>query len=690
VINDVSSKNDFFLKSSPKKTSTEAVTADEVQSPSRETKKKASEKSDFASQLKSTNKVKSREPLVASRKVEVKDRFSNEPVQEQKTEAPIQKRSPQSQRAILNEGPVQKVETNEDEDTFSPLEKYTNPKSSKNDNVQEKLRSLLQQVDEESFDNSEGPINEVKSDPNLQLLAFVASPQFDVKNLSPKELKEVKDALREQQADVKQASVQKFMSQLQNQFGITPEKVVQAFAKMDEKSLTAPPSETINQFVNNLQVPSGQRSKIADLYRQMINETGEAAMNEKLLGADDRSNVSMKITDTTQLKLEELNKSLDQLNDSFFRNGAIQGQNNNQQLPQNIKEQLRQLVKANPEEQNDDKAASPIAALIAQATGKTGGAASSQAAMGAQATSESVTSATPAPAMTTANLLSQMTSSSVPNKNSDQSEFGQNKDDQSRGAKNYSSQNTSNIAGGNSKNFADIVKINGKGDSLVQAKGASVDASAMSSAGVVGANVTTSATAGTTAAALTPQQMMTAGPSKQEASEGAQEIIKQAQIMIKKGGGEMNVEMKPEGMGQVHLKVALDNGQVNIQMMAQNDKVKRLLEDGIHELKSNLVAHKLQVESLKVGIADGALQDKKMEHQQSEGQREAMRDAQKEFASNFMGQQRQDRENMRQGFTDIPGWRAYRNDQKRVSVEATDNEMQTRSRDDGRRLSLIA
>jgi hypothetical protein len=66
-----------------------------------------------------------------------------------------------------------------------------------------------------------------------------------------------------------------------------------------------------------------------------------------------------------------------------------------------------------------------------------------------------------------------------------------------------------------------------------------------------------------------------------------------------------------------------------------------------------------------------------------------MRDAQKEFASNFMGQQRQDRENMRQGFTDIPGWRAYRNDQKRLSVEATDTE-QTRSRDDGRRLSLIA
>ena len=124
-------------------------------------------------------------------------------------------------------------------------------------------------------------------------------------------------------------------------------------------------------------------------------------------------------------------------------------------------------------------------------------------------------------------------------------------------------------------------------------------------------------------------------------------------------------------------------------MMAQNDKVKKLLEEGIHELKGNLAAHKLQVESLKIGIASG-IADKKMEQQQGETQREALREAQRNMAGNFAGEMRDQRNDRNSAFGEMRGMRNYRNEPKRVSVEAGPEEMNFNRRDESRRLSVFA
>ncbi len=666
MISDVGSTTDFFVKPEAKQKAirpepgqAEETASNMKPSSTASPQKKALPKSEFAHKLKAVAKEKD------APKQEV-DRFSKNTTGS-KVEAPIEKRAPASEK------PTSEIDTFSDNEAQPVSMKNRIAKQSSTNPAQVQSATGEEDADSVSSDDSN-----IKSDANIRLLSVLVNPQFDVKDLSPGELKEVKEVLRDQQAQVKQASVQKFMTQLQSQFGITPDKVVQAFAKMDEKALTAPPSETVSQFVNNLNVKGAARNQVADLYKQMLSETGEAALNEKLLGNDDDSkSVSLKVIDSTQAKLAQLNKSLDSLNDNFFRNGAFQPQNN-QQIPSSIREQLKKLTEAGQEQEDESKTPNSLGALLAQLDNKAGGVAA--------ATENGGTAMT---AATTQAPVMDMSAFAKPTSNQSQNfDQGEGSQDTARGTKAYSAQNAAAQAGaGSGKNFAEVSKLN------IKSEGAQVKATSAGSvtnqapvvAGAAGAVV-----AGTTAAALSPEKMMISGPNKEDAAENVQELIKQAQVIIKKGGGEMNVEMKPEGMGQVHLRVALDNGQVSIQMMAQNDKVKKLLEDGIHELKSNLASHKLQVESLKIGIANG-FQDKKMEQQQSDAQREAMRDAQKESASNFASDMHDQRQDRNSGFTDVPGWKAYKTDTKRLSVEASSEAVSSfRKRDDNRRLSLIA
>lgn len=82
--------------------------------------------------------------------------------------------------------------------------------------------------------------------------------------------------------------------------------------------------------------------------------------------------------------------------------------------------------------------------------------------------------------------------------------------------------------------------------------------------------------------------------------ENIREIMNQAKFLVTKGGGEMTVRMTPEGMGEVSLKVALENGKINIEMNAQDKSVKKMIEDSLSDLKSSLASHQMRVEHVKI------------------------------------------------------------------------------------------
>jgi flagellar hook-length control protein FliK len=81
------------------------------------------------------------------------------------------------------------------------------------------------------------------------------------------------------------------------------------------------------------------------------------------------------------------------------------------------------------------------------------------------------------------------------------------------------------------------------------------------------------------------------------------EVIQQAQFLARKGGGEMKIQLQPEGLGQVSMHVRVDSGQVSIQMLTQNNDAKKMLEHSLSDLKSNLMSHQLELGAIKVDLA---------------------------------------------------------------------------------------
>ena len=133
------------------------------------------------------------------------------------------------------------------------------------------------------------------------------------------------------------------------------------------------------------------------------------------------------------------------------------------------------------------------------------------------------------------------------------------------------------------------------------------------------------------------------------------QIMNQAQYLIKKGGGEVKVEMSPEGLGQVHLKMAIIDGKVSMQMATETKEAKQAIENGMSDLKSSLAAHKLSVDHVKVDVVSasgaGSATDNSPQFQQPD-QRDT-RQFWNQFQENFGNR------SQREGYTDAPGLKGY-------------------------------
>lgn len=102
---------------------------------------------------------------------------------------------------------------------------------------------------------------------------------------------------------------------------------------------------------------------------------------------------------------------------------------------------------------------------------------------------------------------------------------------------------------------------------------------------------------------------------EQNHDKNIQEVMNQAQYLVKKGGGEMKVSMSPDGVSEVQLKVMLQDGKVNIEMRTQDKTVKKLMEDSLTELKSGLAAHNLSVDHVKISSVSATNTDNSAQFQ---------------------------------------------------------------------------
>lgn len=168
--------------------------------------------------------------------------------------------------------------------------------------------------------------------------------------------------------------------------------------------------------------------------------------------------------------------------------------------------------------------------------------------------------------------------------------------------------------------------------------------------------------------------------SENQEAQNVRNVVDQAQVMIRNGGGEMKVKLNPEGIGEVTLKVVSEGGRVNVEMIASNAETKRMLERGLGDLRETLASHKLNIDHVKVGSTEQT--SKQMDQQ--------LQDQQSRFAQQFMEDFRRENQAWRQGFVDMPGIRNYRSQTTDGSGMGGITPQQSSGKREGRRLDLVA
>jgi flagellar hook-length control protein FliK len=160
-----------------------------------------------------------------------------------------------------------------------------------------------------------------------------------------------------------------------------------------------------------------------------------------------------------------------------------------------------------------------------------------------------------------------------------------------------------------------------------------------------------------------------------------QEAVQHAQLMVRDGGGEMKVKLRPDGLGEISMRVQVENGKVSVHMVTESDEAKKLMERSLGDLKAGLAQNNLHVDAIKIDTATNL--GKQLDQQYHEAQRQA--------AHQNLEQFRQDQQGWRRSFFELPTVRPYssQGDAPR-DVHAPNNAAASNKRGNSRRLDLVA
>jgi len=168
-----------------------------------------------------------------------------------------------------------------------------------------------------------------------------------------------------------------------------------------------------------------------------------------------------------------------------------------------------------------------------------------------------------------------------------------------------------------------------------------------------------------------------AGQAPKDHSANIQQVMNQANYMIKKGGGEAIVKLNPEGLGQVHLKVAVQDGKVNVMMNADSKEAKNIIESSLHDLKHSLSAKNLSLDSIKVNV--GSSMSSSTENNNSNSQKNMdMNHQSRQQTQAFFQQLRDETMGSRSQFIEIPVAKAYSSQKQPPVLEPDDAKIASR------------
>lgn len=509
-------------------------------------------------------------------------------------------------------------------------------------------------------------------------LASSTSPEFE---RAVEEVVSKMSELSEDETELRAEAMREFMLVMNREFGVEPEQMVKAYTQLSESELAASPDQTAKKVIQNLGLEPAQIPRAERLYREMLVKTGESMLQEKLAGATGL--VALDIISRREMAAQQLESSISDLNAAFTQ----------PQRPVISQNSTGVVAKDEANQAYLDRLMMGMAAAGAVGASQAGNSAVAEMAGELQASgvmNQAATSAAPR-ASANSDLMTEML------KLRSQAAAPELSSNLNAEAVNTNSEGSGLVSGLGLSALATMAGTSGEGDlgstgddsqsgelkSEFNVNDLSRDSSGAEFADTLQVKSSSNEKVAT---AVGAGAMLSANTSEQRSN--GPELMRQAQLLVNQGGGEMKMQLRPEGLGEVHLKVKVENGQVQIQMLTESDSAKKAIEGSLDELRSGLAQSKLHVDAMKIEVGTD-LAKQRFEQQQQEAQRDQAR----QMAQNFMGQFREGRQGFHQSLGENRGWREYR--PNRIADAPTPDAVvsassSARSASSSRRLDLVA
>jgi flagellar hook-length control protein FliK len=445
-----------------------------------------------------------------------------------------------------------------------------------------------------------------------------------------------------------------FLRKMKEDLDVDAQDVLEAFATLSDEQLAQPPQETVNAVVANLGLDGSQAALARKYFNELVAKTKSKSMGEEL--ATSGKQINLTLMSQRDMQRKALDRGLEQMNQNFFmKNQPVK----NQQV-QNMPVQTQTA-------QDDDmmvlgpNGLVPAGSLTEQTLSQT--AAAPQGPVQAltpnaqMAALEQMNNLKPQakPVAQEKNTLDEMVRQFLsPQAKIDTLKAGEMQAQPMAAAPAAAPAGTAATATPQAAAQAasSAVSIDGLrailGDAGRSQDGdddspdQSQDVSYMNQLGIQehgkGAMVKGAEFQSELAKAGAPQPM------------SVPELVDKAQIMVHDGGGEMKVTMSPDGLGEVAMRVSVNEGKVQVQMVTESDEAKRMIERHVGELKGSLTQNNLHIDSIKVDTATNL--GKQLEQQ--------YHDAQRQMAHQTLEQFRQDQQGWRRSFFEVPTAKQYK------------------------------
>jgi flagellar hook-length control protein FliK len=461
------------------------------------------------------------------------------------------------------------------------------------------------------------------------------------------------------QGQQRQEAIRKFMDSFESEFGISPTRIVEAMAAIKPSMMNQPPEQSAVDVIEQLDLDAEEIPAAEAMYMSLLSQLqqiGAPGPQKYFMPPETLSKEEVQLRAVfAQDRKAQMNQSVQKLNENFWMTQA-----NADFAPRTIEDFSKEPLNEESLFGAENKAADflvdkPVDKTMEKST-------LLQAEKSAGAKSESMLTQDAAVATTAAaaplqSVLSEMKQAAERAKiesalqktqilNPPNSLMAQNLSQQAQ--QDFSQQ----FGNSSSQNGAEGLKLDQKS---VGTTPEISTFSALMPSSPAPLRMDDLAAALKAAGGLSLNQM--APPTNEQKEVNLNQLINQAQYLIKKGGGEMKVQMTPEGLGPIQLKVDLSEGKLNIQVAAGTSEAKKMIESSLPELKSSLAAQRLSVDHIKVDVVSAAsaeTQTRGEANTNSNSQHRNDRQFWNQFQENFGNR------SSREGMWEAPDLKGYR------------------------------